>query len=47
MALIVGLLIFVQLLRAKLIDLFALLVISVCFVMAIVTTGMWGAKSGR
>ena len=46
MALIVGLLIFVQLLRAQPVDNVASLIIGVCFLVAVIATGMWGSKSG-
>jgi hypothetical protein len=45
MATIVGVLIVVQLIRAKPIDFFGSLVISVCFVIAVVATAMWGSSS--
>ncbi len=46
MASIVGVLIFIQLFRAKPIDLIASLIIAVCFVVAVVTAAMWGNRSG-
>ncbi|MBC7447586.1 MAG: hypothetical protein H7330_05950 [Hymenobacteraceae bacterium] len=46
MATIVGLLLFVQLIRAKPIDLFFIVVIAVCFVVAVIVTAMWGDRSG-
>jgi hypothetical protein len=45
MAAIVGLLILVQLFRAAPIDLFASLVIAVCFVVSVITAAMWGNRS--
>ena len=47
MAAIVGLLIFVQLVRARPVDLVASLIISVCFVIAVITTAMWSARSEK
>lgn len=44
---IVGVLIFVQLLRAQPLDTFSILVISVCFVVAVVVTAMWSKRSGE
>ncbi len=45
-ATIVGLLILVQLFRQAPIDFFGSLVISVCFVVAVVAAAMWGDRSG-
>ncbi len=42
LAAIVGLLLFVQLFRAQPVDLFSSMVIAVCFVIAVITTAMWG-----
>jgi len=46
MAAIVGILLLVQLFRGQPIDNFSTLVISVCFVVSVVVTAMWGKRSG-
>lgn len=47
MSLIVGLLILVQLFRAQPMDLPSMLIIAVCFVVAVIGTARWGARLGR
>ncbi|HYE79254.1 MAG TPA: hypothetical protein VEI97_14820 [bacterium] len=46
-AAIVGLLILVQLFRAQPMDVPSMLVIAVCFVVAVVLTSLWSKRSGR
>lgn len=42
---IVGVLILVQLIRAKPVDVPSMLLIAVCFVVAVIATAMWGKRS--